>query len=104
MKEKTSWVLVMTMCIIAIFVILWLWIFGWDWATGEELPFTLYQLEQQNLYHQSDTVNSFNKYQREKRELKREYDSQSSAPIRLEYIVEPLDDPPKHDVYVPFQD
>jgi len=105
MKEKTSWAFAMAACIIAIFIIVWIWVFGWDWAMGGELPFALYQLEQQNLYHQSDTVDDYNEYQREKRELKREYDSQPSAPTGLKvYKVEPLDDPPKHEVYIPFED
>lgn len=67
----------------------------------ETLPFPVYNLEKQNIYIQSETVNDFNEYNRQQREIDREYRmsqelNTTPAPPQNVTIIP---DPPKHEKY-----
>ena len=72
----------------------------------ETYPFPVYMLDKNSLYLESDTVGNFNEYNRQQRELDREYQMSqelNKAPAPPQNLIA-IPDPPKHKIYKPFQD
>ena len=102
MTKNQGYRCTMIVCIVAIIFIILVWVFGTDWALAEEtLPSTVYILEKQNIYLQSETVNDFNEYNRKQRAIDREYrmsQELNTAPAPPQNFTV-IPDPPKHEKY-----
>ncbi len=103
------WKLMLYIAIVAVIttvIVAWVLIVGIKKAMAEELPFPVYIIEKQNIYLQNETVRDFNEYNRQQREIDREYrmsQALDKAPAPPQNVTV-IPDPPKHKTYVPFQD